>query len=116
MTSSIGRVAFETQRLMRCRRWGQFGTTVALSYFERMEAVLEGNREMVVLTRELLLRTIGDWEQRADDARLTRDYSELARFWFGRFGSASCLGGAPRADGERSAPRHVMNELYRGNS
>ena len=112
----MSRVAFETQRLMRCRRWGQFGTTVALSYFERMEAVLEGNREMVVLTRELVLRTIEDWEQKADDARLARDYSELARFRFRAVWFRELLGGAPRADGERSAPGHVMNRLYRGNS
>ena len=59
---------------------------------------------MVVLTRELVLQTIEDWEQQADDARLARDYSELARLRFRAVWFRELLGGAPRAKSERAAP------------
>jgi len=66
---------------------------------------------MVVLTRELVLQTVKDWEQKADVARLARDYTELARFRFRAVWFRELLAGAPRAEGDRSAPGHVMDGL-----
>ena len=71
---------------------------------------------MVVLTRELVLQTVKDWEQKADVARLARDYTELARFRFRAVWFRELLAGAPRAEGDRSAPGHVMDALCRGDS
>ena len=68
---------------------------------------------MVVLTRELVQRTVEDWEQKADVARLARDYSELARFRFRAVWFRELLAGAPRAEGDRGASGHVMDGLYR---
>ena len=71
---------------------------------------------MVVLTRELVQRTVEDWEQKADVARLARDYSELARFRFRAVWFRELLAGAPRMESDRGAPGHVMDGLSRGDS